>query len=456
MQSSQKHLLGTTEQGYFQRFQESSFIIRTSGPLGRINQVLIWHDNTGTNPSWYCHSIIIRDLSMKQEFTFLVEQWISLLQSDHTFAYIRLATEEEFYSKLAIIRSNQLFVMQNQAWWPYNLLYKHPRSTVARTEIILCGFQELFVSMMVNIVLYGKSTEENLEDEVEEYDHFGHYGTIISYSLISLVFCLVINYPMKYLKEHSSLTDVKSQVIDDQYRKVFKENGDDSNQNTSERPKSYHFRHEQQSETLWKSEIKILWYILSSIICFTSVAIIITYGYHFGNVKFLMWTISVCIQVAKSYFITSPILTYINLHYFPRNTKQRFRYHIPTVIKKTQEKVRSKLEMLRIHSALKVKRFNDKRYVISSGLTENAKKLTYQKYELRELVYDLVMFLTFFVTLNVLILGTRDSNTYYSTKMVENMFVKGLYSPMRIENVRFDVDFWEYLHKTLVPVMHLG
>lgn len=434
-------MLRSTGHDNFQRFSESAFIIRTLGLLGRIKQVLIWHNNSGTNPSWYCHSIIVRDTLIKQEFLFLVEQWISLLQIDQTFAYINLPTEEQYYNKHAIIRSNQLFVMQNQVW-PYNLLYKHPRSSVARTEMILCGFQQLFVPMLVNIVLYGRSTQDNLEDEEEQYHHVGHYETIFLYSMISLGVCLVINYPMKYLMEHSSLSKVEVE----EYRKVFLDSDVNSGPN----------RADVQSNTHWKSEVKILWYILSCAICITSIAVIITYGYNFGNVKFLMWTVSVCIQLAKSYFITAPILTYITLHHFPRNTKQRFDYYMPSVIKKTEEKVRSKLETLRIHAASKVNRFNDKCYVISSGLTKNAKKLTYQKYELRELVSDLLMFLTFFVTLNVLILGTRDSNTYFSTKMVENMFINGLYSPMRLEDVRIDGQFWDYLNKTLIPVMHSG
>uniref|UniRef100_A0A336KHR5 CSON007662 protein n=1 Tax=Culicoides sonorensis TaxID=179676 RepID=A0A336KHR5_CULSO len=441
-QNSQKHLLNRSTPNLFERFRESSFIIKTPGSLGKILEVLLWHDNSGINPSWYCHSVIVRDIAQKKEYVFLAQRWISLLKSDRTSAHIKLASEKEFYDKESILKSNKLFIMQNQLF-PYNLIFKHPRSNVTRTENILSIFQRLFVSMTVNIVLFGRSTTENLEDEVEKYDHFGHYGQIFLTSLISSIICTVINYPLRYVLLNSSMINISPDQ--EKYEVVFLK------YNSHDNPED----HESKME-FWSHKVKILWYVISSIICLTCIIIIIIYGYHFGNIKFLMWTISVCIAAVKNHFIFVPIFTYVQLHWLKINVKRRLCYWIPVIIKQKVKEQRSKLELLRLYAKMKVKRYNDKSYKISSKFSNFAKKLTHEKYELRELISDLFMFVTFFVTLNVLILGTRDSNIYYSTKMIENMFVHGKYSPMKMDDVTLDRHFWNYLNKTLIPVIHLG
>ena len=68
--------------GSFQRGSHDLFIIATDHSLGRLSQLVVWHDNTGTSPSWYLSRIIVRDLQTGVCYQFVADTWLTLSTLD--------------------------------------------------------------------------------------------------------------------------------------------------------------------------------------------------------------------------------------------------------------------------------------------------------------------------------------------------------------------------------------
>lgn len=74
-QSGRIHLF---RPGSFRRNAQDKFIVATRSFLGPICKLKIWHDNTGSHPSWNLARISIRDIQTDNVYHFLANCCLSL------------------------------------------------------------------------------------------------------------------------------------------------------------------------------------------------------------------------------------------------------------------------------------------------------------------------------------------------------------------------------------------
>ncbi|XP_077979555.1 polycystin family receptor for egg jelly-like [Glandiceps talaboti] len=67
-----------------QRGAVDSFLMAVSRPLGTLNYMRIWHDNSGKGKmqSWYLSYIAFRDLQTGERFYFIANRWFSVVEDD--------------------------------------------------------------------------------------------------------------------------------------------------------------------------------------------------------------------------------------------------------------------------------------------------------------------------------------------------------------------------------------
>lgn len=70
-------------------------------PLGALNYLHIWHDNSGkgTMASWYLRSVVIRDVQTDEKFIFISNRWFAVEEDDG-----------QVFKLLCIKKSNNLFL----------------------------------------------------------------------------------------------------------------------------------------------------------------------------------------------------------------------------------------------------------------------------------------------------------------------------------------------------------
>lgn len=64
-------------------------------PLGALNYLHIWHDNSGKGPfaSWYLRSVVVRDVQTDEKFIFICNRWFAVEEDDgQVFVTIRHIT----------------------------------------------------------------------------------------------------------------------------------------------------------------------------------------------------------------------------------------------------------------------------------------------------------------------------------------------------------------------------
>jgi hypothetical protein len=68
----------------FQSSQFDNFVMAVSRPMGNLNYLRIWHDNSGEgqNASWYLNFIVFRDLQTGEKYQFIANQWFAVEKGD--------------------------------------------------------------------------------------------------------------------------------------------------------------------------------------------------------------------------------------------------------------------------------------------------------------------------------------------------------------------------------------
>ena len=72
------------------QFQGKTFLLQCKShqaicrPLGLLNYIRIWHDNSGqgSSASWFLKYIIVRDLQTMEKFHFIAQRWFAVEKDD--------------------------------------------------------------------------------------------------------------------------------------------------------------------------------------------------------------------------------------------------------------------------------------------------------------------------------------------------------------------------------------
>ena len=56
--------------------------------LNKFNTRRLWHDNSGTSPSWFVNYIVVRDLQRDEKFYFVCQRWLAADKEDGKVCFI--------------------------------------------------------------------------------------------------------------------------------------------------------------------------------------------------------------------------------------------------------------------------------------------------------------------------------------------------------------------------------
>lgn len=185
-----------------------------------------------------------------------------------------------------------------------------------------------------------------------------------------------------------------------------------------------------------------LWWALMCFINLLSLGTILYNTWNFSNVKFLSYLTSCSFWLLKICHIFIPILPY----FMARVSKKREGLNVPVDVIERGDS----LEDLRTEAKMRFKALTEEMSLL------RGKNTIKQRLRMKELVEDLFMFSIFFITLNVLVLGTRDAGVFYSTKMVENTFVTTRNQEFDLYAVNDQSKLLRYFNETLLRNIHQG
>ncbi|XP_060529999.1 polycystin-1-like protein 2, partial [Cylas formicarius] len=83
------------EKRILQSNNEDLFVVSTEHPLGELEEIELWIDSIGNNPSWYCSGVRIYDFQSKNIWSFDVKHWFNASSAFYVSKVSKSATEDQ-------------------------------------------------------------------------------------------------------------------------------------------------------------------------------------------------------------------------------------------------------------------------------------------------------------------------------------------------------------------------
>uniref|UniRef100_A0A8C3NZX8 Polycystic kidney disease protein 1-like 2 n=1 Tax=Cyanoderma ruficeps TaxID=181631 RepID=A0A8C3NZX8_9PASS len=152
---SEPHHLNDPDTPVFERGGVDVFLLCTFFPLGELQSIRLWHDNSGDSPSWYVNRVLVHDLAWDQKWYFLCNSWLAIDIGECVLDKVfPVATEQDMkqFSNLFSMRTSKGF--QDGHIW-YSVFSRSPRSSFTRAQRVSCCFSLLLCTMLTSIMFWG-------------------------------------------------------------------------------------------------------------------------------------------------------------------------------------------------------------------------------------------------------------------------------------------------------------
>lgn len=290
----------------FRRGGIDSFILAVEQPLGALNYLRIWHDNSGEDDyaSWYLKFVIIRDLQTKEKAYFLCEKWFAVEKDDGLVDRLfPVATEIQKTNLQYLAQKEAKRKIQDEHLW-LSILSRPIQSAFSRMDRVTCCFVLLYITMLMNILYYEMDTSTNRGGlEIGPFMLTPiQVGIGIVTNLITFPPTLLLVYLFRNSRQKTtSLRKLEKKISKNNKNKELK--FDDLNQDkiTKSEPKN---KKKTPGLPWW---CKIIAYILSAIFMILCIFFIIIQGINLGDEKVKKWLTSFITSILSSIFLTQPI-----------------------------------------------------------------------------------------------------------------------------------------------------
>lgn len=221
----------------FHNNSEWSFLITVPECLGKLDKIVIWMKPSGVNNSWYCEKILVRDVARKELFSFVVENWFSLThsknRSDWNWIHEKLLSVEKKIEK-KLFRENIFFGMKN-SFLACSIFNHHPSSSYTARQRVIVMFCIFAFIMMINILFFGSTTQQNVENEQTYYERFQIGINTLVVSLQSVVITIPLALLLEFLLNRESKKS--NNVLEQNYHAVYREENEEivENENDEQR-----------------------------------------------------------------------------------------------------------------------------------------------------------------------------------------------------------------------------
>ena len=152
--------------------------------MGSLLYMRIWHDNSGKGDfaSWFLKYIIVHDLQTREKFYFLCQDWLAVEKGNGKL-------DKELFVACEPQKTEMKYFLQKEAKHNLNdshlwlsIFLRPVQSSFSRFERITCCFSLLYLSSLLNILYYEKSTNSNSQLNL----NFGYFSLSLEQVIISL------------------------------------------------------------------------------------------------------------------------------------------------------------------------------------------------------------------------------------------------------------------------------
>ena len=146
-----------------QRSAVDTFIMSVSSPLGNLNYLRVWHDNSGqgSKASWFLKFVIVHDLQTREKYYFICNKWLAVDKDDGLVDRILPAAGDKQKTELRYLIEKQTKEKMSDGHLWFSIMARPTLSSFTRTDRLTCCFVLMYLTMMVNILYYEQDQSVN-------------------------------------------------------------------------------------------------------------------------------------------------------------------------------------------------------------------------------------------------------------------------------------------------------
>ncbi|OWF53241.1 Location of vulva defective 1 [Mizuhopecten yessoensis] len=339
LEETEVRCLSDDKRKVFKRGGVDGFLLAVKRPLGPLNYVHIWHDNSGkgNTASWYMSSMVVRDVQTDDKFIFINDKWFAVEEGDGMIDRIIAVAGREQMTEFGHLFAEKTTKNLNDGHLWFSVVARPPQSRFTRVQRVSCCLCLLYVTMLSNAMFY-----ENAAADSGSSFTFGPFSLSPTQVYIG-VLCNIIVFPVNFLivyifrrskprskrpsrveeaiksstQTTASMTDVnprlKSANTSGVSSSMLIESGKRPDTSMSRAYTSLSVADVPKDSKNKKKKFEFPWFftiiawILLWLTVLVSAAFVTFYGVMFQDVKCKQWITSMLISFFTSVFITQPI-----------------------------------------------------------------------------------------------------------------------------------------------------
>ncbi|CAF3607443.1 unnamed protein product [Adineta steineri] len=139
-----------------QRGGIDSFIMAVTKPLGRLNYMRVWHDNSGAGnkASWFLKYIVVRNLQTMEKNHFICQKWLAVEKEEGAVDRLVPVAGEEQKQDFAYLLSKKTYHSMSDGHLWFSIFLRPPSIRFTRCQRCTCCFVLLLMAMLMNIMYY--------------------------------------------------------------------------------------------------------------------------------------------------------------------------------------------------------------------------------------------------------------------------------------------------------------
>ncbi|XP_064091678.1 uncharacterized protein LOC135205258 [Macrobrachium nipponense] len=145
-----------TKRPLLTRGASDHFVLANDRPLGPLQYLRIWHDNSGKGKtaSWYFSYMVVRDVQSGEEFQFICNSWLAVEEGDGLIdRLIPVAGDEQKRDRAHVFGKTVEKNLSDDHLW-FSVFLRPARSRFTRVQRLSACMALLYLSMLVNAMFY--------------------------------------------------------------------------------------------------------------------------------------------------------------------------------------------------------------------------------------------------------------------------------------------------------------
>ncbi|KAL9952071.1 hypothetical protein ACROYT_G039275 [Oculina patagonica] len=390
---------------YFSRGSVNIFTLTLPSSLGKLTDIRIWHDNTGSNPAWFLQQVVITDKQTEDIWYFFANQWLSLDERSGSIElHIEAAQDHQLAAFKPLFYARTARNLGEGHIW-ISVFTRPPHNPFTRCQRLTCCLSFLFTAMVTNAMFY--------QFDRTPTDTFKFGPLVVSWTQIKIgIQSSVIAIPANLLVV-LIFRNTKQATSEDIY---------DPRQNTK-KPKT--------PGCLPHVFVYVAW-CLSLLFSLTGATFTVFYSLTWGADISNEWLTSILVSLSQDILLTQPIKVLA----------------LATLLSLL---IRKPPELDPIFGVSGVK--SEGTEIVASKAPKEEelvqdKDTINKEWNMREAIKEALSFLIFGFLLMVVCYGNLHPARYHFTRSVRNIFGR------RFEKVKDTPSLWKWLDGVLVPGLY--